>query len=233
MNSRQETLLKFITSEYIKTAVPVGSKLIAEVGNFDLSSATIRNEMAELENEGYIFQPHTSAGRVPSEKGYLFYVQNFLNDATLSKRQKETLDSAVSVENIFDNLLIKNLAKHISSFTAAAVFVAFSENDFYYTGISNLFEQPEFAEQQLVRHLGDVIDHLDLTINKIFDQLVDTVEISIGSKNPFSRDCSSVIAKYSAKDRTGIIGVLGPLRMDYQTNFSLIKYSQQLINNLK
>lgn len=233
MNNRQETLLKFITSQYIKTAAPVGSKLIADAGNFDVSSATIRNEMAELENEGFIYQPHTSAGRIPTEKGYLFYVDNFLAELGLSKKQKETLDNVIALGNAFDQALIKTLAKQISGFTDAAVFVAFSSNDFYYTGISNLFDQPEFAEQQLVRHLSEVIDHLDLTIGKIFNQLRDAVEISIGSKNPFSRDCSSVIAKYQAKNNSGIIGVLGPLRMDYQTNFNLIKYSQQLINNLK
>jgi transcriptional regulator of heat shock response len=73
---------------------------------------------------------------------------------------------------------------------------------------------------------------LDKVVNKIFNKIDWKVEVIIGSKNPFGQDCSSVLAKYRAKDNQGILGILGPTRMDYQTNFSLVKYSQQIINGL-
>ncbi|MFA5021527.1 MAG: hypothetical protein WC508_00385 [Patescibacteria group bacterium] len=232
MNERQQDLLQIIISQYIKTAQPVSSNFITQAGSFDLSSATIRNEMADLEDQGYIYHPHTSAGRVPTEKGYQFFVSNFLSDSKLSKKQQEFLDKLVGQYKTFEPLALKELAKGISEFCNGAVFVAFSDNDFYYTGISNLFSQPEFAEQKVVYNLSRVIDHLDLVINKIFDDIDSQVEVLVGSQNRFAKDCSSIMTKYQAKNGSGLLGILGPLRMDYQNNFSLIKYSQGLINRL-
>lgn len=231
MNERQQNLLRIIIDQYIKTAQPVGSKLIANQGNFDLSSATIRNEMAELEEQGYIWHPHTSAGRIPTEKGYQYLVDNFIGEAELSKKQKESLDKIVKQFSRFEPQLLKNLAKGLAEFSQGAVFVAFSNNDFYYTGISNLFSQPEFAEQKLVHSLSQVIDHLDQVINKIFNQ-VEQTEVLIGRNNYFAKDCSSIISKYKIENQFGLLGILGPTRMDYQNNFSLINYSRDLISNL-
>ena len=232
MNPRQENLFKIITSQYIKTAQPVSSKFIAEAGNFEFSPATVRNEMAELENQGYICHPHTSAGRVPTEKGYQFFVDNFLIEDRINKRHQEFLDKLAKQFNKFEPQVAKELAKGMAEFSQGAVFIAFSDSDFYYTGISNLFAQPEFEHHQLVYNLSQVIDHLDRVVNKIFDSTKSNVEIYIGSQNPFSPDCSSVIAKYKTKNHSGLLGILGPIRMDYQNNASLIKYSQRIINSL-
>jgi transcriptional regulator of heat shock response len=232
MNQRQQNLLKIITSHYIKTAVPVSSKFITDSGKFKLSSATIRNEMAELEQEGYIYHPHTSAGRMPTELGYQFFVDNFLNDLKLGKREQTFLDTVAKAFKKFEPRAAKELAKGVAEFSRGTVFIAFSDRDFYYTGIANLFAQPEFYQHQLVYDLSRVIDHLDSVVNKIFDIVEYDVEIYIGSQNPFSRDCSSVITKYKAKKDIGLLGILGPTRMDYENNVSLLKYAQELINSL-
>jgi transcriptional regulator of heat shock response len=232
MNNRQEQLLKLITLQYIKTAEPVSSKLIAQADDFDLSSATIRNEMMELENAGFIYQPYTSAGRIPTEKGYSYFVSHFLKDFFLSKKQQQVLAGVIKTFKKFEPQLAKELAKEIAEFSAQAVFVAFSDDDFYYTGLANLFSQPEFIEHQPVYHLSQVIDHLDQVINKIFNLLETDLEILIGSQNPFGKDCSCIVAKYYSQDAAGLFGILGPMRMDYQNNYNLIKYSQQLIKEL-
>ena len=232
MNQRQQALLQNITWQYIKTASPVSSKLITEDGGFGLSSATIRNEMAELEDAGYICHPHTSAGRVPTEKGYQFYVENFLKPSLPTKKQQDNLEKSLEAKK-FETQSVKSLAKNVEEFSDGAVFVAFAKNDFYYTGLSNLFGQPEFAQHQLIYNLSQVIDHLDQVITKIFSTLNAEVNVAVGSKNQFARDCSAVIAKYQNQKQTGLIGILGPMRMDYQNNFNLIKYSQELINSLK
>jgi len=232
MNERQQNLLKIITTKYIKTAQPVGSKLITGFEGFDLSPATIRNEMAELEKAGYIFQPHTSAGRVPTEKGYNYFVDNFLQDSKLVKKQKDFLDQFTKTVKVFESQAAKNLAKNIAELADNAVFIAFSNNDFYYTGLSHLFSQPEFNQHQLVYNLSQIIDHFDQVLNKIFNQVNSEVEILIGHKNPFSADCSSIIGKYQINKQIGLLGILGPQRMDYQNNFNLIQYSRELINNL-
>ena len=226
-------MLKILTIEFIKTAQPVSSKFITDSGGFDLSSATIRNEMADLEKQGYIFHPHTSAGRVPTEKGYQYFVENFIEEDGLSKKNQDSLSAVAQGYNQFEYALVKNLAKQMAALSDSAVFVAFANNDFYYTGLSNLFSQPEFFQHQLVYDLSNVIDHLDTTINKIFNRIDDQIDITVGSKNYFSHECSSVLIKYDTGDYQGIVGILGPMRMDYQNNFNLVKYSQELIIKLK
>lgn len=232
MNERQQKLLKLIINQYIKTAQPIGSKFIADLGKFDLSPATIRNEMSELENLGYIYHPHTSAGRVPTEKGYQFLVENLLTDSVINKREQDSLDKIIAFFDKFEFQVTKELAKGITNFTNGAVFVAFSDRDFYYTGLSNLFSQPEFEQHHLVYSLSQVIDHLDNVLGSIFNNIENDVEVYIGSKNPFSKDCSSMITKYKSKDNIGLLGILGPLRTNYENNIGLLKYSQELINNL-
>ena len=185
MDKRKQNLLKIIVSQYIETAEPVSSKLISEAGDFDLSSATIRNEMADLEDLGYIFHPHTSAGRVPTEKGYLFFIENFLIKKDLPKKQQETLNRSIKSQKSFEPPIVKELAKALAELCENAVFVAFSDNDFYYTGLANLFSQPEFVEPKVIYHLSQVIDHLDLVVNKFFHDLENEIEITLGRQNPF------------------------------------------------
>lgn len=233
MNERQNNLLRTIIEHYIKTVQPVSSKFITDSGNFDLSSATIRNEMAELENQGFIFHPHTSAGRIPTEKGYQYYVDNFILDSKISRKNQDMMAKSIKSRKGLANSDIKDLAKSIADISDGAVFVAFANNDFYYTGLSNLFAQPEFIDHRLVYHLSQVVDHFDQVIGKIFLQISGDVEISVGRKNPFSPDCSAIFAKYQTKKDTGLLGILGPTRMDYQNNFDLIHYGQKLIHNIK
>jgi len=232
MNERQEKLLNIIISQYIKTAQPVGSKLITETGGFDLSSATIRNEMAELEEMNYIVQPHTSAGRMPTEKGYRFYAERLIQEKELNKKHQDLLNNIFKSVKSDQPELIKDLAKAMAEISTAAVFVGFSPNNFYYTGLSNLFSQPEFVEHNLVCHVGRVVDQLDRIINSVFDEINDEVKIMIGSHNPFGRDCSVVVVKSKLKREPALLGILGPLRMDYQNNYNLIKYTHNLISNL-
>src|SRR6201984_3666250 len=90
MTERQAKILQAIIEQYAEVASPVGSSLLARL--FDVSSATIRSEMAELEKLGYIQQPHTSAGRIPTDKGYRFYV-NLLLESKRSSRAADAVEA--------------------------------------------------------------------------------------------------------------------------------------------
>jgi heat-inducible transcriptional repressor len=100
LNDRKKQILQAVIEEYINTAEPVSSGTLVEKYGLDFSSATIRNEMAELEKEGYLEKPHTSAGRIPSVKGYRFYVDELLNDENISLEEiqyiKENLETKVN-----------------------------------------------------------------------------------------------------------------------------------------
>lgn len=231
MNERQKKLLNLIISKHIQTAEPVGSGFLVEKGGLDVSSATVRNEMADLEKLGFIYQPHTSAGRVPTEKGYQFYVDNFLEKKEIKASWRNTFSQVLKAKLDKDQLL-KNLAKNVVELAEETVIVAFDKEHIYYTGLANLFKKPEFAEQNLICNMSEVIDHLDDVVSKVFEK-INKVEVLIGSKNPFGDDCSSVLGKYQLKDKTsGLFIILGPKRMDYNKNLALVEYIKDSLTNI-
>jgi transcriptional regulator of heat shock response len=219
MKNRQEKLLENLITEYIKTAQPVASSLLVDKLGEPVSSATIRNEMAALENDGFIIQPHTSAGRIPTEKGYRYFVEKFLTDKDLNNKDQNKIINALQKSSDARDAQ-KTLAKTLAELSGEAVVLAFEKNDIYYTGLSNLFSKPEFEEKDLVIDISRVIDHLDNVIFKLFDS-VKLSEIQIGAFCPFSKHCSTVMAKLNEKS---LIVLVGPMRMNYQKNFELINF---------
>jgi len=86
MEKRKQQLLGLVINTYIESAQPVGSKFLSDAGSLSVSAATIRNELRDLEEQGYLAQPHTSAGRIPTPKGYRYYVDEILNISSLPKK---------------------------------------------------------------------------------------------------------------------------------------------------
>lgn len=227
ISERKELILLTLIKEYIKTAQPISSGFLVEKYKLGISSATARNEMADLEDLGYIFQPHTSAGRIPTEKAYRYYVENHV----INKKNKET-----DFKNLKNDLTnseedLKKIAKSMADISKNAVFWAFHKNNLYYTGISNLFTQPEFRQSEIICDVSVIIDRMEEIIADIFDDLNDGQDIYIGEKNPFGNFLSTVLLKYNYNNQVGVVGVLGPMRMDYEKNLSLINFLKQRLSN--
>lgn len=124
LSERKKMILKAIIDAHIENGEPVGSKYLTQGGRFSYSSATIRNEMAELEAMGYLEQPHTSAGRVPSEAGYRFYVDSLVDRYRMTQAEAEKLKSALrekqaELDGILDTAM--KLAASMTNYTALAV----------------------------------------------------------------------------------------------------------------
>ncbi len=115
LDERKLKILKSIIRNYLETGEPVGSRTISKDPDLQLSSATIRNEMADLEEMGYIMQPHTSAGRIPTDKGYRLYVDELMEE---SKKKKNDDTNSMLIERVDRvELLLKNLAKMLANNT--------------------------------------------------------------------------------------------------------------------
>lgn len=121
LDERKEKILKAIIQTYLETGEPVGSRTISKYSDLNLSSATIRNEMSDLEEMGYIIQPHTSAGRIPSDKGYRFYVDQIIRekDNQVSEMQELMIKRVDRVE-----LLLKQLAQLLANNTNYATLIS-------------------------------------------------------------------------------------------------------------
>ena len=117
LTDRKKKVLRSIVDLYIRTAEPVGSKAIAELPDMNYSSATIRNEMAELTNLGYLEQPHTSAGRIPSPAGYRLYVDELMLDYRLSMDETKSISNAIEEKMQRVDRLVEKVAKLVSQAT--------------------------------------------------------------------------------------------------------------------
>ena len=226
MNGRKLIILNTIIKEHIKTGAPVGSGVLVDKYRLDISPATVRNEMAELEEEDFIIQPHTSAGRVPTEKAYNLYLSS-LKEKQLAEKEAEVLKRALRGN---DEASFKQTAKEMAKISGQAIFWAFHKNNLYYTGISNLFSQPEFSEPNLIYDISTIIDRMDEIIDDIFNEVKET-EVLLGSANPFGDSCSTIFSKYGKGSKTGLFGILGPMRMDYEKNLALVKFVNSKIVN--
>lgn len=228
MDKRKELILNTIITEHIKTGAPVGSGILVEKYKLDISPATVRNEMAALEEEGYIMQPYTSAGRVPTEKAYQLYLSN-INIERIGKIEKNSIDEVLSE---YQEANMKEAAKILCQLSGNAVFWAFHRHNVYYTGISNLFQQPEFSQLDIIHNISNVIDRIDEIVNDMFEGTKNGVHTMLGSANPFGEMCGTVLVKYRLGEQDGLFGVLGPMRMDYEKNLAIAKYVNSKIGKI-
>jgi heat-inducible transcriptional repressor len=204
-----------------EVASPVGSQLLAKV--FGVSSATIRAEMAELERMGFIAQPHTSAGRVPTDKGYRSYV-NSLNEekeSTPERRAERALLARVQDAGLPERT-IRNAVDTLVELTHN-LGLATIGNQLYMSGLSNLFGQPEFIQSSQVRQVAELLDNLEPWLREAAPN--QPLSVYIGRENPIGRSagCSLIISRFNSpySDRS-YIGVLGPTRQHYRDVMSLV-----------
>lgn len=212
MEKRKEDLLKLIVENYVATAEPVGSKFLVDSADLDVSGATVRNEMRELEESGYLAQPHTSAGRIPSEAGYRYYVRHLMAAETPKGGVLRELTKIVSGES--DSV---SRRKHIARFTAEyagnAVIIAWQRNSIYYTGLANLFLQPEFRNVSEAVSISSLFDECEERIDDLYeasDQSEPTV--LIGRENPLGSLCGTVAIRLHGES---LMAIIGPWRMPY------------------
>lgn len=223
MTDRQKQILSAIVEQYAEVASPVGSSLMAKV--FHVSSATVRAEMAELERMGFISQPHTSAGRVPTDKGYRFYVNNLAdnrdNPSGNERRAERALAARVQDGNVPERA-IRNAVDTLVELTHN-LGLATIGNQLYMSGLSNLFGQPEFMHAGQVQQVARLLDNLEPWLREAAPN--QPLSVYIGSENPIGRSagCSLIISKFNSpySDRS-YIGVLGPTRQSYRDVMHLV-----------
>lgn len=223
MTDRQKQILSAIVEQYAEVAAPVGSSLLAKV--FHVSSATVRAEMADLERRGYITQPHTSAGRVPTDKGYRFYVNNLTENAgelTGSERRGERALTARVQEGAAPERAIRNAVDTLVELTHN-LGIATIGNQLYMSGLSNLFGQPEFIHAGQVQQVASLLDNLEPWLREAAPN--QPLSVYIGSENPIGRSagCSLIISKFNSPySERSYIGVLGPTRQSYRDVMNLV-----------
>ncbi len=234
---RRKEVLKAIIKHFVKTAEPVGSNTVLVSYEFNVSPATIRNDMMILEKDELIFQPHTSAGRVPTNKGYRLYVDEIADFELARKQALKQLDASIEQykqaqvrEALFDAV------KLLAHTTNNASFATLPDNDrTFYLGISNVLKQPEFVSNSVnASQVIEVLENNDNFITLLKNLDIDSkVKVFIGEENAIEQiqSCSIIVAQYTIADFTGYIGVLGPTRMNYPYNMVIVEEIKKLMEN--
>lgn len=224
MSDRQGKILAAIVEEYAEVASPVGSSLLAKV--FNVSSATIRAEMAELERLGFIHQPHTSAGRVPTDKGYRFYVNNMAEvQETPGERRAERALTARVAGGGLPERTIRNAVDTLVELTHN-LGMATIGNQLYMSGLSNLFGQPEFIGGHQVQQVARLLDNLEPWLREAAPNK--PLSVYIGAENPIGRSAKAtlIISRFrSPFSDHSYIGVLGPTRQQYRDVMGLVEHA--------
>ncbi|HAC56379.1 TPA: transcriptional regulator [Candidatus Saccharibacteria bacterium] len=239
MTERQAKLLGAIIEQYAEIAVPVGSVTLAKL--FDVSSATVRAEMARLEELGFIAQPHTSAGRVPTDKGYRYYVNSLTNvnesgteePLQLADRSVRAIDARVATHANRTDRAIRSAVDSLVELTHNLGLATIGDQ-LYMSGMGNLFSQPEFAANpRNVQQVARLLDNLEPWLHEAAPN--EPLNVFIGAENPIgkSSQASLIISRFRSpySDRS-YIGVLGPTRQDYAKVMRLVRHTGSMLEEV-
>ncbi|MBR1802247.1 transcriptional regulator [Candidatus Saccharibacteria bacterium] len=243
ITERQKQILFAIIEEYAEMAAPVGSVTLAKL--FDVSSATIRAEMARLEEAGLITHPHTSAGRIPTDAGYRFYVNSLTEqneNATFNptkmlgsgtntpNRNIHALEVRVNSQERTD-YAIRSAVDMLAELTGNLGIGTIGEQ-LYLSGISKLFAQPEFLDNSKIQGVAELLDNLEPWLREA--RPGEPLNIFIGHENPIGKTSgvSLIISKFrSPYSDSSYIGVLGPTRQNYAETMSLVRHAGDILEN--
>ena len=285
LTERKKKVLRSIVDLYIRTAEPVGSKVIAELPDMNYSSATIRNEMADLTTMGYLEQPHTSAGRVPSAAGYRLYVDELMAEYRLSMDETRSINDAIEkkmqrVDKLMEKVAKIKLPLHVgetelkllsavlnatmtdipaeeftpgllervmnSAGTAASlvpVIVEFTMDTLHRQGSTNmavaghvrLLDQPEYRSIDKAQKVLSSLDEDTLSGLPAVMQNANGTKVLVGPENVAEelKDTSVVMTKFDIGDGLqGMIGVVGPTRMDYAKVTARLSYFAESLSKM-
>lgn len=221
MDERKQEIFHAIVRHFIQTATPVGSNTILVSYKLTVSPATIRSDMAFLEHEGLLYQPHTSAGRIPTDLGYRIYVNNIQKEKRIREKVHKDIHQLLKFyqarkakEHIYDAVgLLADCSNNVSFATLP------DESRTFYLGLSHMLKQPEFRENPMMAsQVVEVFEHNNNFLSTLHTlDITDEVKIFIGKENIIEKiqSCSLIVTQYDFEGRQGFIGILGPTRMNY------------------
>lgn len=222
---RKFNILDHLVREYISTAEAVSSQRISDILDEDISPATIRNAMSELDEEGYLIQPHTSAGRIPTDKAYRYFVDTMFERGIPFKRGKGLLEFGFKAEDIFEDIerareFVHILSRKLRLFTVVGNYE--HGELFFSAGMNEVFREPEFQSHDITKAFAEMVEHTQKFLDDFYGYRDDEPMVIIGRENPFryAEYFSSVVGR---PDKSTVIFSIGPKRMDYERVTAIIK----------
>lgn len=232
ITQRQAKILAAIVKENCEAGQPVASADLVEKYNFKVSSPTIRNEMQSLEKLGYISQPHTSSGRVPTDKGFRFFVNELMDRVHLTLKEQDSLKRELFKLQIAHAEMGRRVAKLLSDHSQQASFALFPE-EMSTNGLANILDNPALPAED-AKEIAEFFDNIDQYAEKmILDYSGSSKpETFIGKELKLSKksDYSMIVSGLKLPSgKKGVIGLIGPKSMRYEKNLTLMEYVSKLL----
>jgi transcriptional regulator of heat shock response len=218
MHERQLEILRAIVDEYVATQEPVGSKAIAERHGLGVSPATIRNDMAILEDAGFITQPHTSAGRIPTNSGYRLFVDRIAQIKPLSAAERRAIENFMSGALQPDEIA-ERAVRLLAQITHQVAIVQIPDQErVVLSGTANLAR----SHHESAAELFPILEALEeqVVLLKLLADAGNSINVKIGSEQASANLQSTSIVSMGAG--AGAVGILGPTRMDYSGSMGAV-----------
>ncbi len=237
IKARKDKVLGITVLQYIKTVSPVSSAFIAKQYFSDLSSATIRNILAELESEGYLTHPHISAGRIPTQKGYRYYVDNLIEEIQLLSEEKQRIKEEYHQVSLHLEELLEKISEEVSNLThyTSIISVDGFRNKVFCRGTGHLLTYVDYENLNRISNILMELERKERLLKFINRELENKIDVFIGSEIQCEGidSCSLVVSRYETNSgASGRIAVLGPTRMDYERVISALDYFSELIGKI-
>jgi transcriptional regulator of heat shock response len=235
IQQRKDRILAIVIGRYIKTVSPVGSQYITQEHDLDVSPATVRNILADLEEEGYLTHPHTSAGRMPTQQGYRYYVDHLMNEIQLLEEEKKKISHEYKrhVDQLED--LMEKTSQMVSDLTHYTTIVSLDEGDgrkIICKGTNYVVGYPESTDILKIQAILKILEEKERIMEIINRTLQEKIKIYIGHEMALKdmESCSLAISPFEKDGVKGRIAVLGPTRMQYDRVVSTLEYISQILS---
>lgn len=236
LTERQIQILKALIEEFIETAQPVGSETLDKKYNLGISPATIRNEMIKLTSTGFLSQPHTSAGRTPTPKALKYYVEHLMVSKKLSVADEVAVKEKVWDHRFQIDKFLREVTKYLAQRTKTLALAATDQGDLFFSGTANILDMPEFFDIDLTKNLLLTLEEFDFWKNLFFKTSEeDPFQILFGEELGESvlAPCGFVFSCFLIPSKgKGIIGVVGPSRLNYPIVVPTVRYFGDLVSEI-
>lgn len=235
IQQRKDRILAIVIGQYIKTITPVGSHFLTEEYKLDVSPATVRNILAELEEEGYLTHPHTSAGRIPTQRGYRYYVDHLMNEIQLLEEEKRRIQQEHKRYVSHLETLMEKTSEVLTDLTHYTSIISIDDwgGKIILKGTSHVVEYPENTDILKIQAILKILEEKERILALINRDLDQKTEIYIGHEMALKEmeGCSLAVSSFEKDGLTGRIAVLGPTRMNYDRVVSALEYISDLYSH--
>jgi heat-inducible transcriptional repressor len=235
LTDRQVQILRAVVEEYMQTADPVGSETLDRKYNLGVSPATIRNEMAYLVDLGYLKQPHTSAGRIPSPVALRLYIEELMKERNLTVAEEVSAKEKIWEKRSHLEEVLTAATYELARRTGSIGVAVTDDMKMYHAGYAHILDMPEFYDIDVTRTVLSLLDEAQGLLD-VFRLAHDEREIHVllgdDFNNQYLETVSVVFTDFATAQHRGSLGIIGSARLDYPYVVPLVRHFGQLIREL-